>query len=75
MHITIAKFEEHRSNISKDVLYFVISLQLELLMTSPIFKEKLEYLPNEKQYSKTKNTILFFAPKAFQVSFIYFFTS
>ena len=50
MYITSAKFEEHCGNISKDIPYFEISLQLELLMTTPIFKEKLEYLPNEKQY-------------------------
>ena len=48
--ITSAKFEEHRSNISKDFIYFVICFLLEPLMTSTVFKQKLEYLPNEKEY-------------------------
>ena len=39
-HITSAKFEEHRSNISKDILHFVICPPLEPLMTSPVFLTK-----------------------------------
>ena len=58
MYITSAKFEEHRSNISKDILHFVICLPLESLMTSPVFKQKFEYLPNEKQYFKSESTVL-----------------
>ena len=58
MDITSAKFEEHRSNISKDILHFVICPPLEPLMTSPVFKQKLEYLPNEKQYFKNDSTII-----------------
>ena len=58
MYITSAKFEKHRSKISKDILHFVICLPLEPLMTSPVFKQKLEYLPNEKQYLKNESTIL-----------------
>ena len=59
MYITSAKFEEHRSNISKDtgILHFVICLPLEPRMTLPVFKQKLEYLPNEKQYFKNESTI------------------
>ena len=59
MYTTSAKFEEHCSNISKDILHFVICLPLEPLMTSPVFKEKLEYLRNERQYFKNESTILF----------------
>ena len=40
VYITSAKFEEHRSNISKDILHFVICLPLEPLMTSPVFLTK-----------------------------------
>ena len=58
MYITSVKFEEHCSNISRDILHFVICLPLEPLMTSPVFKQKLEYLPNEKQYFKNESTIL-----------------
>ena len=31
------KCQEHRSNICKDILHFVISLPLEPLITSPVF--------------------------------------
>jgi len=65
-------FEVHCSNISKDFLYFVICLPLEPLMTSPVFWQKLEYLPNVRQYFKNENTILFFVLKALQISFIFF---
>ena len=37
VYITSAKFEEHRSNISRDILHFVICLPLEPLITSPVF--------------------------------------
>ena len=37
MYITSAMFEVHCCNISKDILYFVICLPLEPLMTSPAF--------------------------------------
>ena len=56
--ITSAKFEEQCSNISKDILDFVIFLLLEPLIMSPVFKQKLEYLLNEKQYFKNKNSTL-----------------
>ena len=58
MFISSAKFEEHRSNFSKDILRFMICLPLEPLMTSPIFKQKHQYVPNEKQRFKNENTIL-----------------
>ena len=58
IYITSAKFEEHRSNISKDILHFVICLPLEPLMTSLVFQQKLEYLLNEKCYFKNESTIL-----------------
>ena len=54
MYITSFKFEEHRSNISKDILRIVIGLPLEPLMTSPVFKRKIECLPNEKQHFKKR---------------------
>ena len=37
LYIISGKFEEHRSNISTDILHFVICLALEPLMTSPVF--------------------------------------
>ena len=37
MYNTSAMFEAHCSNLSKDILYFVICLPLEPLMTSPVF--------------------------------------
>ena len=37
MHITSAKVEEHRPNISKDILHFVICLPVDPLMTPPVF--------------------------------------
>ena len=58
MYITGAKFEWHQWNISRDILDFVIIFLLKLFVTSSIFKQKLEYLRNERRSFKKECAIL-----------------
>ena len=59
MYITSAKFEEHRSNISRDILHFVICLPLKPLMTSPVFNKNLNISWMRSNLSKTRAPFFF----------------
>ena len=41
MYITSGKFQEEQSNFLEDIVYFVIFLPLERLMTSSVFTPKI----------------------------------
>ena len=64
MYITGAKFEDHCSNISGDILnsvFYRFSGTIYDVITSLIcIIQKPKYLYNEKRYSKKENTILLY---------------
>ena len=65
VNITVhgAKFEQHHSNISRDILDFVMYIfVLKRFMTSSIFEQKLEYLWNDLRYLQKENAILAHVP-------------
>ena len=63
MHISGAKFEEHCSIISRDIVDWVLycfSGTIYDVITFPIcITQKRKYLYNEKRYSRKENAILF----------------
>ena len=70
MYITGAKFEDHCSNISGDILnkvFYRFSGTIYDVITSLIcIIQKPEYLENEKRYSKKENTILLYFERPFK---------
>ena len=58
-YIIGAKFEQHHHNIFRDILDFVIYFCTDTICeTINFFEQKLEYLWNERRYSKEENAIL-----------------
>ena len=49
MYSSDAKFEEHRLNISRDILDRVCTVLVKPPMTSSIYSQKRKYLENEKK--------------------------
>ena len=79
MYITGAKFEDHCSNISGDILnsvFYCFSGTIYDVITSLIcIIQKPEHLYNEKRYSKKENTILlYFEKPSKQAVNIFYFT-
>ena len=70
MHITGANFEEHCSNISRDivnwVLYCFSGTIYDVITFFICIIQKRKYLYNEKRYSKKENAILLYSEKAFK---------
>ena len=70
MYISGAKFEDHCSNISGDILHSVFysfSGTIYDVITSLIYiLQKREYLSNEKRYSKKENATLLYFEKPFK---------
>ena len=70
MHISGAKFEEHCSNISGDILnsvFYRFSGTIYDVITFLIcIIQKRKYLCNEKRYSKKENAILLYFEKPFK---------
>ena len=64
MYIFGAKFEEHSSNISRDivdwVLYWFSGTIYDVITFLICIIQKPKYLYNEKRYSKKENTILLY---------------
>ena len=78
MYITGAKFEDHCSNISGDILnsvFYRFSGTIYDVITSLIcIIQKPEYLLNEKRFSKKENTILlYFVKPSKQADIIFYF--
>ena len=67
MHISGAKFEEHCSNMSKDivdqVLYCFTGTIYDVIIFLICIIQKRKYLYNEKRYSKKENAILLYFEK------------
>ena len=70
MYISSAKFEEHCSNISRDILDSVFYSSSETIYDVITFliciMQKRKYLLNEKRYSKKENAILLYFEKRFK---------
>ena len=70
MYISGAKFEEHHSNISRDILdsvFYCFSGTIYDVITFLIcIIQKREYLLNERRYSKKENAILIYFQKPFK---------
>ena len=70
MQISGSKFEEHCSNISKDIIDWVFYCFSGTIYDVIIFLiciiQKRKYLYNEKKYSKKGNAILFYFEKPFK---------
>ena len=70
MFISGAKFEDHCSNISGDILnsvFYRFSGTIYDVITSLIcILQKREYLSNEKRYSKKENATLLYFEKPFK---------
>ena len=70
MHISGAKFEEHCSNISRDIgdwaLYCFSGTIFEVIAFLICIIQKREYLYNEKRYSKNAIAILLYFEKPFK---------
>ena len=77
MHICGAKFEEHCSNISRDiddwVLYCFSGTIYDVITFLICIIQKRKYLYNEKRYSKKENAILFYFEKPFKKAAIIFY--
>ena len=74
MYISGAKFEDHCSNISGDILtsvFYRFSGTIYDVITSLIcITQKREYLSNEKRYSKKENATLLFFEKPLKLAAI-----
>ena len=70
MYNSGAKFEDHCSNISGDILnsvFYRFSVMIYNVITFLIcIVQKREYLKNEKRYSKKENTTLLYVEKPFE---------
>ena len=70
MHISGAKFEEHCSNISGDIVDWVLYCFSGAIYDVTTFLiciiQKRKYLYNEKRYSKKENAILLYCEKPFK---------
>ena len=70
MYISGAKFEEHCSNISRDVidwvLYYFSATIYDVITFLICIMQKRKYLHNEKRYSKKKNAILLYFKTPFK---------
>ena len=70
MHISDDKFEEHCSNISRDIVDWVLYCFSETIYDVITFLiciiQKRKYLFNEKRYSKKENAILLYFEKSFK---------
>ena len=77
MNISGAKFEEHHSNISGDILdsvFYCLSGTIYDVITFFIcIIQKREYLQNEKRYSKKENAILLYFEKPVKSAAIIFY--
>ena len=77
MHISGAKFEEHCSNISRDiddwVLYCFSGTIYDVITFLICIIQKRKYLYNEKRYSKKESAILFYFEKPFKKAAIIFY--
>ena len=77
MYISGAKFEDHCSNISGDILnsvFYRFSGAIYDVITSLIcIIQKREYLLNEKRYSKKENATLLYFEKPFKYAAIIFY--
>ena len=59
----------HHSNISQDILDFVIYLCTETICdVINFFEQKLEHLWNERRHSKNENAILVLFERSFKIS-------
>ena len=70
MYISGAKFEEHCSNISRDivdwVLYCFSGTVYDVITFLICIMQKRKYLYKEKRYSKKENAILLYFEKPFK---------
>ena len=70
MYIFGAKFEEHSSNISRDivdwVLYWFSGTIYDVITFLICIIQKRNYLYYEKRYSKKENAVLLYFEKAFK---------
>ena len=70
MYISGAKFEDHCSNISGDILnsvFYRFSVMIYNVITFlTCIVQKREYLKNEKRYSKKENTTLLYVENPFE---------
>ena len=70
MHISGAKFEEHCSNVSRDIVEWVLfcfsGTIYDVITFLICIIQKPKYLYNEKRYSKKENAILFCFEKSFK---------
>ena len=78
MYISSAKFEEHCSNISRDILDSVCYCSCETISDVITFLiciiQKCKYLKKEKRYFKKENTILLNFEKPFKLAEIIFYS-
>ena len=77
MHISGAKFEEHCSNISRDIVNWVLycfgGTIYDVITFLICIIQKRKYLYNEKRYSEKKNAILLYFEKPFKYVVIIFY--
>ena len=77
MYIPGARFEDHCSNISGDILnsvfYSFIGTIYDVITFLICIIQKGEYLENEKRYSKKKNATLLYFEKPFKQAAIIFY--
>ena len=70
IHISGAKFKEHCSNVSRDIvdwmLYWFIGTIYDVITFLISIIQKRKYLYNEKRYSKKENAILLSFEKPFK---------
>ena len=66
MHIYAAKFEEHCSNISRDIVDWVLYCFTGTITFLICILQKRKYLCYEKRYSKRENAILLYFEKPFK---------
>ena len=77
MHISGAKFEEHCSNISRDivdwVLYCFSGTIYDVIDFLICIKLKRKYLYIEKRYSKKENSFLLYFEKPLKQQLFFYF--
>ena len=70
MQIYVAKFQEHCSNISRDIVYSVFyhfsGKQYDVITYLICILEKRQYPYNKKRYFKKKNAILLYFKWSFK---------
>ena len=77
MYIPGAKFEEHRLNISRVILDWMLccfsGTTYDVITFLICIIQKREYILNEKRYSKEENAILLYSEKPFKQAAIIFY--